>query len=65
MGLKGVAGLTVVPDPPRVPGAHRGGGGEGRSKGNGGKGNVQSGEGRSAGNGGKGKVQKATAGLSW
>ena len=65
MGLKGVAGLTVVPDPPRVPGGHRGGGGEGRSKGSGGKGNVQNGEGRSAGNGGKGKVQKAAAGLSW
>jgi ATP-dependent RNA helicase MSS116, mitochondrial len=67
MGLKGVPGLTVVPDPPRVPGGHRGGGGEGRSAGSGGKGKVQGGggEGRSAGSGGKGKVQKAVQGLSW
>jgi ATP-dependent RNA helicase MSS116 len=37
MGLKGVKGLNVVPDPPRVAGGHRGGG-EGRSAGSGGKG---------------------------
>jgi ATP-dependent RNA helicase MSS116 len=37
MGLKGVKGLTVVPDPPRVGGGGRGGG-EGRSGGAGGRG---------------------------
>ena len=37
MGLKGVRGLNVVPDPPRV-GRGQGGGGEGRSAGSGGRG---------------------------
>jgi ATP-dependent RNA helicase MSS116 len=41
MGLKGAKGLIVVPDPPRAAGGHRGGGGEGRSVGSGGKGKVQ------------------------
>jgi len=43
MGLKSAKGLTVVPDPPRIGGAQRGGGGEGRSVGSGGRGQVQKG----------------------
>ncbi len=41
MGLKGVKGLTIVPDPPKVARGRGGGGGEGRSAGSGGKGRVQ------------------------
>lgn len=50
MGLKGIRGLNIIPDPPR---AHhnRGGGGEGRSRGNGGQG------GRGGGGAGKGPVR--------
>lgn len=53
MGLKGVRGLNIVADPPKV-GRGGGGGGEGRSAGSGGRGSVGGGEGRSAGNGGRG-----------
>ncbi|CAG8971094.1 hypothetical protein HYALB_00010671 [Hymenoscyphus albidus] len=48
MGLKGVKGLNVVADPPRV-GRGRGGGGEGRSAGSGGKGGIGGAGGRGGG----------------
>ena len=64
MGLKGVKGLNVVADPPRH-GHRNGGGGEGRSKGAGGKaaqGGEKSGRGGAAKNVGGGGIGKGVNG---
>ncbi|ESZ97214.1 hypothetical protein SBOR_2408 [Sclerotinia borealis F-4128] len=73
MGLKGTPGLTILPDPPKLPGPGRGGagrggygGGEGRSEGSGGRGGRGGGEasgGRGGATGGRGGARGGRGGF--